>query len=175
MKFARYIAAAFVTIALASLWGCKPSEKNYRAAYETAIAARDTDANDADETVYTRIRRQMKTGTAVVGGDTLAVNTQFVAVTPDGGGINENLKRFCVVVGQFKQVFTAKNMRERLVDNGYPGAFVVQTREPYYFVLAGAYPTLPDAAALLNRVRSDSTLTLRPPLPFILQPSQLAK
>ncbi len=173
MKFAKITAAALVILALASLWGCKPSEKNYRIAYETAMAARED--TDSTETVYTRIRRQMKTGTAVVGGDTIAVNTQFVAVTPDGGGIKESLKRFCVAVGQFKQVFTAKNMRERLVDNGYPGAFVVQTREPYYFVIAGASPSLAEAAALLDRVSADTTFTLRPPLPFILQPAQLAK
>ncbi len=175
MRFSKTIALAVIILSLASVTGCKPSEKNYRAAYETTMAAREADATDYDNTVYTRIRRQMKTGTAVVGGDTLAVNTQFVAVTPDGGCINESIKRYCVVVGQFKQVFTAKNMRERLVDAGYPGAFVVQTREPYYFVVAGAMPSLSEAAALLKRAEADSSLVMRPPLPFILQPSQLAK
>lgn len=84
MRLSKTIALAVIILSLASLTGCKPSEKNYRAAYETTMAAREADATDYDNTVYTRIRRQMKTGTAVVGGDTLAVNTQFVAVTPDG-------------------------------------------------------------------------------------------
>lgn len=175
MKSTRTIALAVLILSLASFIGCKPSEKNYRAAYETAMAARDADSTDYDKTVYTRIRRQMKSAKAVVGGDTLAVNTQFVGITPGGGGINESIKRYCVVVGQFKQVFTAKDMRERLVNAGYPGSFVVQTREPYYFVVAGAFHSLAEAASLLKRTESDSSLIMRPPLPFILRPAQLAK
>ena len=174
---ARDILLSLAGIALLSaIPACKPSEQHYRQAYERAVAARESTPDGVpDSTVYTRIRREMKHGTMAVGTDTVAVATQFVAITPDGGGINESIKRYCVVAAQFKQVFNARSMRERLTESGYPGAFVVQTREPYYFVVAGAYTGAEEAVEMMHRLESDPALKLKAPAPFILQPSQLAR
>ncbi len=67
-------------------------------------------------------------------------------------------------------------MRTRLASSGnYPDAFIVQTREPLYYVIAATADTPQDAAAALQKVRNDQTLMLREPLPWVLQPTSLAR
>lgn len=159
--------------AAAALTGCKTSEKNYREAYERTIA-RDNERADFDDTVYGRYRRDVKTTpTVTASGDTLDVRSTYVTVTPDGGGIPENLKRYCVVAAEFKQLFNARSVRQRFVDGGVPGAFIVQTREPFYYVVAGSYSDFAEAEALLQKLKTTAPLPLKPPSPYILSPSQI--
>lgn len=160
-------------LAAIMLTGCKPTEQNYRSAYEKTIAGR-ADKEADDSTIYTNIRREMKERFMVVDGDSIPVKSQYVSITENGGGINENIKRYCVVAGQFKQRFNALSMRERMADmEDYPGAFVVQTREPYYFVVAASYNEIAPAMKLIEKLRADKELKIKEPLPFILQPSQI--
>lgn len=163
-------ALALGAAGLISLAACKPTESNYRAAYEKAVAGR---GDNPDSTIYTKIRREFTPGKMTYAGRSIPTGSQFVAVTQDGGGVNESIKRYCVVAGQFKQIFNAKSMRERLTDNGYPGAFVVQTREPYYFVVAGSSHDVEPAIELFDKLQADTALRLREPAPFILLPSQI--
>lgn len=153
------------------LAGCKPTEANYRQAYEAAVAARNS--SEEGDSLYQGVRRNMDFGEMAVGSDTAAVISQFVKITPDGGGINEYIKRYCVVAGAFKQQFTAKALRQRLAEGGYPGAFVVQNREPYYYVVAGSFADAAEAMELLKQLRADKAWQLRAPLPYILRPSQI--
>lgn len=67
-------------------------------------------------------------------------------------------------------MFNAKSMRQRLCDKGYTGAFVVQTAEPYYYVVAQDYDDQSQAAAALKRMRANPPFRLRDPLPFLLRP-----
>lgn len=149
------------------LAGCRTSEANYRAAYLSTIAARDS-SDTFDSSVYSTVRRQMGTTTVESPDGPIEVKTQMVKVTADGGATPEKLHRYNVVVGQFKQAFNAKSMRTRVADGGYPGAFVVETAEPYYFVVAGSFDDAPSAAKLMAKVASDGSLTLKAPCPFIL-------
>lgn len=157
-------------VALAVMSACKPTEANYRQAYNAAVAGRTS--ADADSTIYGGARRMMKERTAVIAGDTVAAKSQWVAAAKDGGGTNESIKKYCVVAGQFKQLFNAKSMRDRLVGMGYPGAFVVQDREPYYYVVALSSSDAAEAAKCLDRLRGESQLALKAPLPYLLIPSQ---
>lgn len=155
---------------LLCLAACKPTEANYRAAYERAAVGR---SDQADSTIYTKIRREFVPGQLTYGGRTFPTGSQFVAAAEGGGGINESIKRYCVVAGQFKQIFNAKSMRERLVDAGYPGAFVAQTGEPYYFVVAGSSHEIKPAIEIFDQLQADTALHLREPAPFILLPAQI--
>lgn len=163
-------ALALGAVGLFCLTACKTTEANYRSAYERAVAGR---GDDTDSTIYTKIRREFTPGAMTYDGRTFPTGSQFVAVTEGGGGISESIKRYCVVAGQFKQIFNAKSMRERLTDNGYPGAFVVQTREPYYFVVAGSSHDIEPAIEIFDKLQADTALHLREPAPFILIPSQI--
>ncbi len=151
--------------------GCKTNQANMNDAYTKAIEGRADDLG-LEATVYGKERKQMTHGTMTVNGAEVPVSSQWVRVTKDGGGINESLKHYNVVVGQFKQIFNARSMRERLVDSGYPGAFIVETSEPYYFVVAASFENASDAVEMLNHAKADETLKMKEPLPFILEPAR---
>ena len=167
----KILSAVLILAAAASLGGCKTNQANMNDAYTKAMAGREDDLG-LDSTIYSRERKQMKHGTMTVNGTEVPVSSQWVKVTAEGGGINESLRRYNVVVGQFKQVFNARSMRERLADDGYPGAFVVETGEPYYFVVASATDDASQAVEMLDHVKADPGLKMKSPLPFILQPAQ---
>lgn len=155
-------------LAALALGGCKTSEANYRAAYEKAVAGRDAE-NDIENTIYGANRRSMGSKTiALPDSTTLEVHNIGVRVTKDGGGIRETLHRYSIVAGQFKQLFNAKSLRERLLDAGYPGAFIVETSEPYYYVIATSVDSPQEAAAALQKIKKDAPIPMKEPLPFIL-------
>lgn len=159
-----------IILALAALLtgGCKPSEANYRAAYEKAVEGREND-NGIDDTIYGGVRRSMGTSNVTLSdSSSIEVRHIGVRITKDGGGIRENLRRYNIIAGQFKQLFNARSMRERLADNGYPGAFLVETSEPYYYVVAISVDTPEEAAAALEKIRKAAPVEMKEPLPFIL-------
>lgn len=171
MRKSVYLIFAFTVILSLCAISCKTTEKNYREAYDRAIAAADTNRRSFNETVYGSVRQQMRHSAMVVQGDTMEIRSQRVRVTEGGGGINESIKPFMIVVGEFKQMFNARSMRERLLGLGYPGAFVVETGEPYYFVVAKACDNAEQALEALNAVRKKPPFRLRDGLPFVLSPA----
>lgn len=157
-------------LAVALLMGaCKTTEENYRAAYDKAIASRES-RDSIEATIYGRNRLGMGTRIAVAGTDTAVVKQQRVRVTEGGGGVREWLRPYSVVAGQMKQLFNAKSLRERLTDAGFPRAMVVETSEPYYYIVVESFPTEAEAvkAAAALRARTDLPVALRAPLPFVL-------
>lgn len=150
------------------MFGCKTTEKNYREAYERTLA-RDSSRTDFDETVYGQYRRDIREIPVFTESDTVNSRLVKVTVTEGGGAIPEDLKQYCVIAAEFKQLFNARSMRERLVEAGIPGAFVIQTKEPFYYVVAGSYAALPDALALLRRMEKNPPFRL-PAKPYLLTP-----
>lgn len=170
--FRYMIAAVAVLVAAGTFTGCKTSEKNYREAYERTMA-RDSSRTDFDQTIYGRHRREVREGTIAQGTDTVATRRVRVTVTPDEGALNEQLKKYCVTVGEFKQLFNARSLRDRIRDAGYPGAFIVQTAEPYYYIVAESTADAAAATAAVTKLRANPPFPLRAPAPFILLPAQL--
>lgn len=165
-----------ILLGLLAATACKTTQENYQKAYEAAVAQReDNQRIGIDSTIYGRIRNQARMSILTVGTDSLPLRTETIGYTDGGGASRETLRRYNVVVGQFKQVFNARQMRERLIAGGYDGAVIVHTREPLYYVVAGSVQSGPEAAALMQRVKDDKSLVLRAPLPFILRPSHLAR
>lgn len=166
--------ALMAAMALACcLWACKPTEQSYRAAYEAAMAGRRAAADSIGDDGMQPMAGADAASQAEIGGVRVGVVRQYVAVTPDGGGINEYVKRYCVVAARFKQKFNALSMRERLVENGYPGAFVVHTGAPEYFVVAGSTSSAEQAAELVRRLEGDTACPPQRGCPQVLMPLQL--
>lgn len=157
---------AIILIA-AALGGCKTSEANYRAAYEKAVAGRDS-SDAIENTIYGAKRRDMDSRMIIAGGDSVEARVQRVAVTEGGGGISEYLHAYNVVVGQFKQRFNAVSMRDRLAGSGYPRAFVVQNGEPYYYVVLSSHDTQAEAVKALKSIPTGFPVAMKAPLPYIL-------
>ncbi len=173
-KFMRLLPVAAALTATLLTVSCKTSESNYRQAYETAVA-KNREASGVDSTIYARIRNSAQTSDLIAGSDTLPMRTEYVGYTENGGASREMLKRYSVVVGQFKQKFNAREMRARLQANGYPDAFIIHTREPLYYVCTATCQTPQEAATALEKVKTDKSIVLRSPLPFILRPAHLAR
>lgn len=163
----RYLAGISIILASVALSSCKTTEANYRAAYEKTIAARDS-VESFDDTIYGKVRQRGGTKTVETSAGNIDVKTQYVKVTEQGGGTAENLYRYNVVAGQFKQKFNALSLRKRLADGRYPGAFVVETAEPYYYIVVGSYTTVDEAAKALEALKAAGEKSVRPPCPFIL-------
>lgn len=165
----KIIIALAVAGTLLGFQGCRTTEANYRQAYEKAKAGQ-AEVLELDSTIYGRVRRDLRTITVKsADGTEVEVKNQLVRVTENGGGIPENLKEYNVVVAQFKQLFNAMSMRTRLVDEGFPEAFVVQTAEPYYYVVAASRADVSQAVKALESFMKSNRLPLKEPCPFILK------
>ena len=167
MKKIKLLTALF-TAALIVLPACKTTEANYRSAYDKALAGREN-STAIDSTIYGAHRRNIGSRIALsAAGDTVEVRNQRVKVTEGGGATSEQLNKYNVVVGQFKQSFNAKSMRRRLVDAGFTNAFVVQNGEPYYYVILSTHKTEAEAIDAAVSIPKNFPIPLRSPLPYIL-------
>lgn len=167
MKTRILLPTAAIALAAMAMTGCKTNEQNYRSAYEVAKQAQYT---GVDSTVYAKIRQEAIPTAIMADGDSIHIKTEFVTTTkPSADSAAPELKRYGVVVGQFKQVFNARAMQSRIVANGYPQAYIVQTREPLYYVIAAGSDSIDTAVADMKRVAADTSMRLRQPLPWILQ------
>lgn len=149
------------------LTACKTSEANYRAAYEKAVEARETEENDA--TIYGGASRQLKQSYMLNGNDTVAVSVKMVSPVAEDGKKAVAPKKLMIVAGQFKQKFNAFSLCRRLADSGYPETSVVQTAEPYYYVVVASYDSLADADAALQELKKKAPVPFKAPIPFILR------
>ncbi len=162
-------------LGMASLAGCKTTEANYRAAYEKTIAARQESGDSIENTIYGLERAKVTTGTVETTSGTFEMRSMMVKVTDGGGGIREHLRQYNAVVGQFKQRFNAESLRERLVDAGYAGAFIVETAEPYYYVVLKSSGNIDEAAMAIAKLRADGSFVMREPCPFLLNAAPLSR
>ena len=152
-----------------ALTGCKTSEENYRKAYERATAKNDRNVTEFENTIYNRYRGQVRDVAVDLDGRTVNTKVIRVKVTPDGGGIREWLKKYSVVVGEFKQLFNARSMQTRFVDAGYPRAFLVENGEPYYYIVIDSSNDLAAMEVLADSLRQSSPIPLKDDFPYILQ------
>ena len=158
----------FILLTFACLLAsCKTSEANYRAAYDKAVAARA--AEDADNTIYGGASRRLDEKFMISGNDTIPVNIKMVSAVTEKDAPAPVLQKFMIVVGQFKQKFNAMSLCKRLVDAGYQDAAVVQTAEPYYYVVASSYDKVADANKALSELKKKAPVVMKDPLPFILR------
>jgi hypothetical protein len=146
--------------------GCKTTEENYRQAYEKAIAGR---ISDIDTTLYGNFRRELKEqGIITSSGEKIAVRTVALSLV-DANDAYMPLDKYSVVVGQFKQVFNARSMRDRLKSAGFIGAEVIQTTEPFYYVITSTHSKVESAdSAMQNLSTKQLPIKLNENMPFII-------
>lgn len=157
-------------MALLLLASCKTTEQNYREAYE---AAKQKERAGLDSEVYSKMQQEAMPKVVAVESQEVRMLTANVSVV-QGLGETGRLQRYNVVTNQFKQLFNAKTMRQRLVGLGY-NAFVVSTSDPLYYVVADSFTDQKEAEALLNTLSGDSRIILKLPFPFLLEATQKSK
>lgn len=169
MKKTYFLLTLSLITAVVMLTGCKPNEKNYREAYEKAIAKNDRNVTEFENTIYNKFRRQVTLSTVQTGDSLVTTKVIRVRVTADGGGIREWLKKYSVVVGEFKQQFNANSMRQRFVDAGYARTFLVENGEPYYYVVVDSSNDIEPIVSLCDSLSSKSPVALKEGFPYILE------
>lgn len=156
-----------VVFALTVLAGCKPTEANYKAAYLATKEKTDADS-PVEATIYERIRKNVVNSELVDGTDTIPMMTIPVKCTP-GVSVPLDVKQYSVVVAQFKQIFNARSMAERLRTQGYEKATVVENGEPLYYVIASTFDTADSAAAGFRTLTAAGNVKCRPPYPVVMK------
>ncbi len=154
-------------MAFSALIGCKTTEENYRRAYERS---QKSESADIDSTIYGRIRREASEELYTIGGDTVNLRREYVALTNGQDVIDANaIKRYSIVAARFKQLFHAKSACSRFKDAGYGESFIVETREPLYYVVIASTPDVTEARELLRKVEQNPPFKLQENMPFILR------
>ena len=167
-----HAAVAMICIMLAS--GCKTTEANYKAAYETTVAHRNEKGADDVPGMKAAGTPEPKDIEAAPGL-TLPVITAWIGSTSeDGVAHRDSVKLYNVVVARFRQIFNARQMAERLRASGYGNATVLRTNDAY-FVSTATTSSPQEAQEALRHVADDQSLRLRSPYPLIVRPNHLAR
>lgn len=134
-----------VLCCIAIFSSCKPTEKNYRSAYDAAIAKREK-ANSENMLPATGLLSVDGPRLHVVNGDTLYVLNERLKGYPDSIRLNE----YNVAIAMFKMRTNASALASRL-DAGTERFIVAQGREGKWYTLAGSFDSLEKAIkAALN-------------------------
>lgn len=161
-----------LSVALLGFAGCKTTEANYKAAYEIA---KEKQMGTGDSVTDKALKNYQMPRPMVFGSDTLQVRTEPVGITVKGGGTNAMLKKYCVVAGQFHQIFNASSMRTRMISEGYEGTFILHNRSKQYYVVAGSYDLPSEARVMVDSLKADKALVLKSPFPYVLRPAHLVR
>lgn len=152
----------------ALLAGCKTNEANYRQAYE--VAKQKYENTDTVSTGSHRLQQYAQPHAVAIGTDTLMVLTEPLNAVSGEGMTSSQIKHYNVVAGRFRQIFNARQMRQRLMGAGYGATAILASPMPLYYVVTLSTDTASQAAAEVRKLEADSTLKFRDPLPFVISP-----
>lgn len=165
-----YIPLAASAVVAGMLVSCKTNEANYRAAYEAVKEKTEADSG-IEGTIYEKIRKESVSSHTVIGTDTIPTLTVAVKCVK-GLSTPSEVKPYNIAVSQFKQVFNARSLMERLRADGYKSATVVETAEPLYYVIAVTTDSVDEAAAAYEIIKADKRVYTRTPYPLLLRPQR---
>ncbi len=172
MKHLLILIAAIATLAAVTLTSCHTNEKIW-AESAGKVADKMKSTGGIDSTVYARIRQEARPSVVKVGDDSLALVTQRIYLTAEQP--YAQVKRYNIVVAQFKQLFNARAMCERLYAAGFVNPYIVETREPLYYVAAEGCDHLNQAYSLLRKVMHDHPVPMQDPFPYVIQDASKAR
>lgn len=172
MKHFTLILAAIAIIASAALSSCHTNEKIW-AESAGKVSDKMKRTGGIDSTVYAKIRKEARPSVVKIGDDSIALVTQSIYLTKDQD--YARLHRYNIVVAQFKQLFNARSLRERLYAAGYVNPYIVETNEPLYYVVAEGCDELHQAYSLLTKVIQEGAVPMKDPFPYVIQASRFAR
>ena len=141
----KLITASVLLAGLLLSVGCKPTENNYRAAYEAARNKREK-ANEEQLVPTTGLLSDDGPSMKVIEGDTVYVTRDRLRRDPE---TSELLKTYNVAVGVYKMNTNARAQAAALSEKGY-NAFAVQTTGDRWYTIVGSFDTLKDAQEFIT-------------------------
>lgn len=138
-------AVALASVALMLSGGCKPTEKNYRNAYDAAVAKREKANNELDDLLPAGSVLQDADGplTMKINGRDVAYTRDRVKVEAEGEGVPQG--RYRVAVGLYTMSTNAEGQCARLRESGYDSYLAVNADGKHYLMI-GAWDTPEEAA-----------------------------
>lgn len=135
----------FIGLAVAGLLvagGCKPTERNYKAAYDVAVAKRQNVDVDLDISEADLIQEGQPSLRTLRGQEVLYLGSPLRPVS-EGGAVPE---KYNVVCGVFKMPVNALDQARNLRSDGMD-AFAARGEQDKYYTVAGSFDNLEDALA----------------------------
>ncbi len=145
-KVLKYLFAA--SFGLLILAGCKPTENNYRQAYDAAKAKRDA-ANAEAMVPTTGLLNDDGTSLKMVNGDSLFVTRDRLRLDAE---MKDVYKTYNVAVGVYKMNTNAKAQAAALREEGYNAHAVMTTGDRWYTVV-GYFDSLDEAQAFIKKFK----------------------
>lgn len=150
---------------------CKPTETNYRSAYEAALSKRNQ-ADPDEEILFGGHKQASPLGSVeqTVGGETMQVlYAPCTLMEPDGVA---ETNRYRVAIARYRMPANALDHARRLSAAGASGVAVAKLGDERYLVIAHSASSLEDAGKWLsNEVKASPDgpwIGMIPPEPMIL-------
>lgn len=159
-------AAICAAILLCTASACKPTEANYRAAYElTASRTAERERDGLTDEEYELIRRENAPKRMLIGSDSVAY--EHKTITPVQAETSGAPRRYNLAVGRFAMSTNASSMRDRLHTAGMR-AFIAKDAEGKYVVVAEAADTEASMAEALRRFATSGVTCSGLPAPMLI-------
>lgn len=146
MNNKRLLYCGLLLAGLMFLPACKPTEKNYKSAYDAAVAKRQAESNDPDLNLpaggYQRIGDPQK---KTVNGKSYGY--LFSRVKPLTDGVS--MQPYNVAVAVYKMPTNCEAQVNDLLSVGYQ-SFGAKTGDDRYYVIIGSYASIDAAAAAID-------------------------
>lgn len=147
MKITRLVLPLSVLFCMAVTVSCKPTEQNYKSAYETAVRKNRESSGDADMHIPEgKLLTDEKAEAQKSAGLPYNLATKFIS--PLESGIS--LYKYNVAVASFKMPTNCISLAERLVKDGYD-AFAVKDAEERYYTVAASFASKDEAVAFAQK------------------------
>lgn len=163
-----FAALSIGLLMLSGLAGCKPTEKNFQAAYDIALQKQREGLTDE---VYALMQKEALPPLHYVGGDSvrmIGVATIY-QYAPDTLLRKRVPAPYSVAVGKYKMVANAHAHADRLAASGlFPSAHVLRSGVPEYYVVLAPSDSLADAARLAHRYLEAGMKAVGLPEPIVI-------
>ena len=158
-KFYKMLIMTAVTTAL---WSCHSTEANYKESYEKAVAASRTGEKGE---IYTQELENRMRANYVVDGDSIRLLRNYFNAVDDK---NDVIKKYSVVVAEFKQKFNAQSYRDRLRQEGHNSYVVYISEKKLYCVVAEGYDDVSTAATFVKNPEKYMKMKVLVPKAWVL-------
>lgn len=144
------------------LAACKPTEKNYRSAYDIAIGKKQAEQESlaADGLIAENAPKPR-----YIDGDTLYFANEIISVDKDFAPFKESapveLKGYNVAVGMFKMNTNARAGASALREKGFD-AFPVQAMGGKWYIIGGSFDNLDESRTFIKKFKAKN-----PDYPYI--------
>ena len=167
MKYRVRILSSLLLIC--GLIGCKPSEKNYRTAYDVAVAKQQSELPDASAGIGDAMREGGPTRKHVDGKTVWLLTEPLTKVEETGTPASWN-----VAVAAYKMTANAHSHAERLEREGYSSTLLKNSDGVFYVVVATP-ESMSEAAEFIDSFKAkhpDTVYVGLPEGPTVLSPGR---